>query len=71
MLFHVTNKSPPEALISLGDGINSIDNSRDVPKKGQQKTDPEFNLATKLEEDTKGRQDDGQDDVYAVGCGLV
>ncbi len=56
---------------SLGDGVDSINNSREVAKEGEKQADPELRPATKLEEDTERRQDDGQQDVYAVSCSLV
>jgi hypothetical protein len=33
--------------------------------------DIEHHLAAKLEKDTQRRQDDGQDDVYAVCCAFI
>lgn len=33
-----------EIEVSFSDGIDSVDNPRDVTKKSQQQTDPEFNL---------------------------
>ena len=52
--------------VLLGDGIDGVDNPRDVTKNGQQQTDPEFHMAAKLEEDTKRRQEDGDEDVDEV-----
>lgn len=56
---------------SLGDGVDSINNSREVAKEGEKQADPKLHPAAKLEEDTKRRQDDGQQDVYASSCSLV
>ena len=56
----------PFTSLLLGDGIDGVDNPRDVTKDGQQQTDPEFHMAAKLEEDTKRRQEDGDEDVNEV-----
>ena len=51
----------------LGDGVDGVDDPRDVPEEGEQEADPELVPAAELEEDAEGREDDGEDDVDAVG----
>ncbi|KAK7838363.1 hypothetical protein CFP56_019925 [Quercus suber] len=48
----------------LGDGIDSINNPREIAENDDY-------LATKLEEDTKRRQNNGQEDVYAGSCAFI
>ncbi|CAN0825236.1 hypothetical protein LINGRAHAP2_LOCUS344 [Linum grandiflorum] len=57
-------------ITSLGDGVDGVDDARDVTKDGKQQTDPELNLTTELEEHTQRRQQDRQDYVYAISHGV-
>ena len=55
----------------LGDGIDSIDDSWDVAQEGEQEADPELMPASELEEDAERREDDGDEDVDAVGRAVL
>lgn len=45
-----------------------MDNTRNVTQYCQENVDEEVGIATALEEDTKGREDDGEDDLADVAC---
>lgn len=45
-----------------------VDDAGDVAKDGQQDVDEEVGIATALEENTKRRQDDGEDDFDDVAA---
>lgn len=46
-----------------------MDDSGNVTKDGQQDVDEEVGIASTLEEDTKRREDDGEDDLDDVAAG--
>jgi hypothetical protein len=50
----------------LGDGVNRVDESRDITEEDEQETEPELNLVAKLDEDAKRGEDDGDEDVDAI-----
>jgi len=50
----------------FGDGVDSVDDPREVAEEGEQEADPELELAAELEEDTERGEDDGDEDVDAV-----
>lgn len=43
-----------------------MDNTRNVTQYCQENVDEEVGIATALQEDTKGREDDGEDDLADV-----
>jgi hypothetical protein len=43
-----------------------VDDTRDITQNRQQDVDEEIGIATSLEEDTKGWEDDGKDDLADV-----
>jgi hypothetical protein len=53
-------------LTLLGDGVNRVDESRDITEEDEQETEPELNLVAKLDEDAKRGEDDGDEDVDAI-----
>jgi len=46
--------------------VQSVDDSRNVTKDGQQDVDEEISIAAALEEDTQRRQNDGEEDLAEV-----
>merc|ERR1712070_404348 len=52
------------------DDVQGVDDTGDVTQDGEQDVDEEVGTASALEEDTDGRQDDGEDDLddVAVPC---
>ena len=48
------------------EGLQCVDDTRNVTQYRQEDVDEEVGIATALEEDTKGREDDGEDDLADV-----
>ena len=46
-----------------------MDDTRDVTQDGQQDVDEEVTMASALQEDTDGRQEDGKDDLANIAGG--
>lgn len=46
--------------------VQGVDDTRDVTQDGEQDVNEEVGSASPLEEDTDGRQDDGEDDLDDV-----
>lgn len=47
----------------LHEHVNGVDDPREITANGEQKADPEFDFAAKLEEYSQRRQNDGQNNV--------
>lgn len=54
----------------LEDDVHGVDDAGDVSQDGQGDVDEEVDAAAALEEDTQGREDDGEDDLADV-AGIV
>jgi len=53
------------------DDVQGVDDTGDVTQDGEQDVDEEVGTASALEEDTDGRQDDGEDDLDDVAVDFV
>jgi len=53
----------------LEDDVQSVDDSGNVTKDGQQDVDEEICAATTLKEDTKRRKEDGENDLADIASG--
>lgn len=53
----------------LQNNVQSVDDTREVTKDGQQDVDEEVSAAATLEEDTDGRENDGKNDLADIGGG--
>ncbi len=51
--------------------LQSMDDARDITQYRQEDVDEEVGIATALEEDTDGRQEDGEDDLDDVAARSV
>lgn len=62
---------------TLGSDLQSVNDTRDVAQDRQENVDEEIGIATALEEDTKGWEDDGENDLadiaisHKVSCVLL
>ena len=57
--------------MAKGENVQGVDYAGDVTKDGQQNVDAEVRAATTLEEDSYGREDDGEQDLANVAVGFV
>ena len=55
----------------LDEDIQGVDDTGDVTQDGEQDVNEEVGSASALEEDTDGRQDDGEDDLDDVAAGII
>jgi len=53
----------------FADDVEGVDDAGNVTKDGQENVDQKITTAAALEEDTEGREEDGEDDLADVGTG--
>lgn len=63
--------SPSEDVTGMSEDVQGVDDTGDVTQDGEQDVDEEVGTASALEEDTDGRQDDGEDDLDDVAVDFV
>ena len=64
---HTATHTSRRRLLLLGDGVDGVDDAGEVAEEGEEEADPELVPAPELEEHTQRWQDDGDQDVHAVG----
>lgn len=64
----VTKRVEQGRSLVLEDDVQCMDDTRNVTQYCQQDVDEEVGIATALEEDTEGREDDREDDLADVAC---
>lgn len=55
---------------TASDNVQSVDDTRDVTQNGQTNVNEQVGTTSSLQEDTQGREDDGQDDLADVAAAV-
>lgn len=53
-------------IVARADHVHGVDNTGNPTQDGQQDVDQEVSTTSALQEDTQGRQDDGEDDLADI-----